>query len=76
VSTYSKDDYIVHYGVSEPLPLSDFPEGRVRICMRNDGFTKVYIRPPIGGIREFRVHEVDGKWLPCYEQGRNIVMNG
>ena len=58
------------FGVVEPLPLKDFPEGRHRLRIRQDDFVKVRIRTKTG-IREFIPEIKDGFWVPYVETGRN-----
>ena len=60
----------VPFGVGDPLPLEGFPEGRAKIKIRNDDFTKVYIKTKTG-IHEFYPTEKNGKWIPLWEVGRN-----
>ena len=56
----------------KPLPLKGFPDGRCRIRMRPDDLVAVYVKTT-GGIREFRVKEEDGFWVPFGEVARNIT---
>ena len=62
-------------GVREPLPLAGFPEGRIRLSLRNDSFAKAYVKNK-DGIRCFVIGELDGTWVPVMEceQGRNITV--
>ena len=63
------------YGTDGPvLPLRGFPEGRARIRRRKASYTRVFIRPPQGGIHEFLVIERDGYWEPYGEIGVNITV--
>tara|TARA_R110000751_G_scaffold138798_5_gene242515 strand:+ start:2322 stop:2834 length:513 start_codon:yes stop_codon:yes gene_type:complete len=61
------------FGMHEPRPLAGWPAGKVRISMRAPKYAAGYVRPPGGGIREFRIYEAGGYWRPCYEQGANIT---
>jgi hypothetical protein len=61
------------FGAGKPKRLRGFPRGRKRIRMRNSDFVRVYVRPPEGGIREFRVEERNGEWWAIHEQGANVV---
>jgi len=62
------------FGIVQPLPLRDFPEGKARIRLRSDAFAMVYIRTPNGGIRQFTVLQdsTNTRWFPGFEQGANI----
>jgi hypothetical protein len=62
------------FGVCEPMPAEGFPEGRIRWRIRNNDFVKAYVKTS-DGIREFRVIQTDGYWMPIYEQGRNRRTN-
>jgi hypothetical protein len=59
------------YGVKDPLPLSEFPDGRIKIKMRNNDFASAYVRGD-KGIRQFYIEEKDGCWIPKYEQSANF----
>lgn len=62
------------FAIREPKPLRGFPEGRVRLRLRNDEFARAFVRTP-EGIRHFIVQETpDGFWepVPGCEQGRNV----
>ena len=63
-------------GVREPLPLAGFPEGRVRLRLRNNSFAMAYVKTK-DGIRCFVIGEMDGMWVPVteFEQGRNVRLN-
>ena len=67
----------ISYGINVPFgsgievpELSGFPEGRVRIRMRNDDFVKIRIKTD-DGIKEFIPRESSGKWVPFAETGSN-----
>lgn len=59
------------YGVKTPLPLHDFPEGKVRLRMREDSLAQVFVRKA-EGMRQFVLQEVEGKWVPAAEIGANL----
>ena len=59
------------FGIRDPLPLSGFPIGRVRMKLRNDSFTTARVRT-CDGIREYYLHEQDGCWQPAFESARNF----
>jgi hypothetical protein len=63
----------IAFGVQKPKRLRGFPKGRKRIRMRNTEYTRVYVRPREGGIREFTIYERNGEWWPLYEQGANVI---
>ncbi len=63
------------FGVSEPLPPKGFPEGRIRWRIRNNEFTRAYVKTP-DGIRLFIVKQKGGYWVPGCEQGRNDTSIG
>jgi len=58
------------FGLAEIKPLRGFPEGRVRIRLRNDDFAQAYVKTATG-IRCFYLYEVDGHWQPSFETARN-----
>jgi hypothetical protein len=59
------------WGVREPLPLEGFPQGKVRVRMRNDCVATAFVKTP-KGITRFTIKEDDGKWKPHHILGRNI----
>jgi len=69
MATYVIDPVV--FGIQDTKPLRGFPDGRVRIRLRNDGFAQAFVKSATG-IRHFYIREVDGFWLPCFEQGANI----
>ena len=60
----------IPFGVVNPKPIKDFPEGKARLRIRNYDFVKVRVKTATG-IREFYPHEVNGFWIPLFETGRN-----
>lgn len=58
------------FDVREPLPLKGFPEGRAKICLRNDSFARVFIKTA-SGIRAFFIKEEAGCWVPDFELAAN-----
>ena len=58
------------FGIRLIMPLEGWPEGRIRIRLRNTGFASGYVKTP-DGIREFAIEERDGRWWPSYERGAN-----
>jgi hypothetical protein len=58
------------FGVVEPKPLKDFPEGRTRIKIRSRAVVVVYARTQTG-IRAFAVHDNGAEWVPAFEFARN-----
>lgn len=60
-------------GVSDPLPLRNFPPGKIKLRLRNEGFAMAFVRDE-NGIRQFAIAEIDGHWEPGpeLEQGRNV----
>lgn len=58
------------FGIRERKPLKGFPEGRVKIRLRNTDFARAFVKTA-SGIRQFIVAEVDGFWTPKFEQGSN-----
>lgn len=58
------------FGVREPLPLRNFPPGRVRLRMRNRELMQAFVKTS-DGIMEFIVKEQDGFWEPFAERNRN-----
>jgi hypothetical protein len=63
-------DHHAVWGVKTPLPLKGFPQGKVRLRIRNNDFVHAYVKTK-EGIRHFIVAEKDGFWVPEYEQGAN-----
>lgn len=63
---------ILLQGIPPIIPLEGFPEGRVRIRMRNRELVTVHVKTT-DGIRKFLVAERNGKWVPGYEIGANIT---
>jgi hypothetical protein len=51
------------FGIREPKPARNFPPGRVRWLMRNDGFVKAAVRTP-EGVRIFVVRDMGDAWEP------------
>ena len=60
----------VVFGVKAPLPLKGFPQGRIRLRIRNTGFAQAFVKSE-SGIRHFYISEKEGFWTPIYEQGSN-----
>lgn len=58
------------FGVHDKKPLRRFPEGRVKIVMRNDDFMIAFVKAS-NGIRKFYVKEVDGFYEPYCEAMAN-----
>jgi len=58
------------FGVQNPKPLAGFPQGRIRLRIRNTDFARAFVRTP-SGIRHFIVKDTGEKWEPMLEQGRN-----
>ena len=58
------------YGMREPLPLSGFPEGTIKLKVRSNGFVTAYVRTS-KSIRQFLVKEKDGFWKPYMETKSN-----
>ena len=58
------------WGVVEPKPLKGFPEGRVKLRLRNKDFARAFVKTS-NGIRSFIIAEQDGFWIPKWEQGSN-----
>jgi hypothetical protein len=58
------------FGVTEPLPLKGFPEGSIRLRIRDNQFALARVRTD-DGIREFYVKEEKGFWVRSHERGRN-----
>ena len=65
--TYGKK---IPFGLTVPLPLVGFPEGKARIRIRQDEFARVFIKTESETIG-FYPTESDGAWVPGYESGRN-----
>ncbi len=59
------------FGVREPLPITNAPDGRIRLRLRNDSYGKMFVRDR-DGIREFAIGDFGNHWEPVYEQRRNI----
>lgn len=60
------------FGIQEPKPLVGFPEGKIRLRLRNEKFALARVRDA-KGVREFLIREKDGAWTPFLESGRNIT---
>jgi len=58
------------FGAKERKPLRGFPQGRVKLVIRNDDFVAAFVKTS-DGIRKFYVESVDGFWQPLYEQASN-----
>lgn len=60
------------FGCLPMLPTRGFPEGRIRIRLRNDDFAEAYVFSP-QGIRCFYIKESEcgDWWEPAFEKGRN-----
>ena len=58
------------WGVQQPKPLKNFPEGRVKLKIRNTEFVTAFIKTDTG-IRKFIVRDTGKSWEPLFEQGRN-----
>ncbi len=54
------------WGVKKRKPLRGFPQGRVKIVIRNDDFVTAFVKTS-DGIRKFYVESVDGFWQPLNE---------
>jgi len=63
-------DTSIIWGVRPTLPLKGFPEGKIKLRLRNNSFAKAFVKTK-QGIRSFYVAEKDGFWIPKYEQGSN-----
>jgi hypothetical protein len=60
------------FGSAEPLPLKGFPEGSIRLRIRNNQFALARVRTD-DGIREFYIKEEEGFWVRSIEKGRNLT---
>lgn len=58
------------FGVQEEKPLRGFPDGKIRIRMRNDDFAWAFVKTN-NGIRKFVILDSGEFWEPIYEQGSN-----
>jgi len=54
----------------KPKRLRGFPQGKIKLRMRNDGYAMAYVRND-EGIRAFRIIEVNDNWWPAFEIARN-----
>lgn len=66
---------LIKYGIRGPFPLKDFPEGKVRVRVRNNAFPVAYVYQHGKSIRKFLVAEKDGYWIPFHEQQANHTFN-
>lgn len=57
-------------GVQNPLPLSGFPFGKIKIKQRTGKAVKVYVKTK-DSIRCFCVKKLQNLWCPAFEIGRN-----
>ena len=62
----------VAFSLAKPLPLSGFPEGKIRLRIRPDEYVLARVKTE-DGIREFYVEEKGGFWVPFKEVGRNMT---
>lgn len=60
------------FGSTELKPLKGFPDGRIRIRVRNNEFVRVFVKST-NGIREFFAEDQGDCWTPAYEQGGNYA---
>jgi hypothetical protein len=58
------------FGIQEPKPLRNFPEGRIRLRLRNMDFAKAFVKTA-DGIREYIIGEHNGYWVPLHLVGEN-----
>ena len=58
------------WGVAIPKPLKGFPEGKVKLRLRNDSWALAYVKTD-DGIMSYRIKERDGYWIPGHMQGSN-----
>lgn len=57
---------------TEVKTLRNWPEGRIRLRLRNEEFAQAFVKTA-HGIRRFYIAEVDGFWEPGPEIGANIT---
>ncbi len=72
--TYPNDIDIVFGVPEEILPLTGFPEGRVRFRIRNGEWLICFVRTATG-IRKFYVGCEGGFFIPRHEIARNVVVD-
>jgi len=60
----------IPFGLVEILPLSGFPQGKVKIKMRDDNFVKIFVKSE-NEIQAFYPEEKDGVWIPSYKIEQN-----
>lgn len=72
---------VFNHGSGEVPRLVGFPEGRCRVRARNDGYVRIFVRPPGGGVRCFVPRwgfTAEGEWVwvcdPELEQGANVLI--
>ena len=63
------------FGCVQPMPPSGFPQGRIRLRLRNDAFAQAFVKSPTG-IRRFLVGRRGACWVPVCEQGANLRTGG
>jgi len=59
------------FGVKNPLPLSGFPKGKIKIKMRNDDFACAYVKNETG-IYKYAIEEKNGYWMPSFSPACNF----
>jgi hypothetical protein len=63
------------FAMCSPKPLKGWPDGKVRIKLRNAGYASGFVRAENGTTRHFLVHDDGSHWMPCHEQGVNVSAN-
>jgi hypothetical protein len=59
------------FGVKTLLPLSGFPEGKVKIKMTNNDFAWAYVKTTTG-IFKYAIEEKNGCWMPSFSPACNF----
>ncbi len=60
-------------GLKPIKPLRNFPEGRIRLRLRNNCFAEIWVRTE-KGIRRFSVMDTGDYWEPGPETGCNATV--
>lgn len=61
------------FGIQNPKPLLNLPDGRARLRMRPNDFAQVFVKAS-GGLRCFHVTDKGDHWEGVHEFARNETM--
>ena len=58
------------FGTCKPKRLRGFPQGKIKLRMRNNDYMTAYVRNK-EGITAYRIIEKNDNWYPAFEIARN-----